>query len=139
MSTNRRTIGRLAKEVGVSVETVRYYERRGLMEQPRALGAAKWRVYPDRALWILRYVKIAQDLGFSLAEVAELLKVASVAPPAFCLNIRAAVSRKLDQVDRDLSELQARRIAIVEFLEACAKRNDGPKCPIFMHLNGETE
>ena len=134
-----RTIGRLATEACVSVETIRYYERLGLIEKPRPGCGSKWRVYEDRAVWALRYVRIAQDLGFSLAEIGELLGAASQGPPLFCRTVRAAVTGKLAQVDKDIAALQARRAAIIGFLDACGKRDDSPDCPIFQHLRpGET-
>ena len=66
----RRTIGKLAKEAGVGVETVRFYERKGLIDQP--LSAEGYRDYGDETLAAVRYIKIAQSMGFSLADVAKL-------------------------------------------------------------------
>jgi DNA-binding transcriptional MerR regulator len=133
---SNRTIGVLAKEVGISVEAVRYYERLGLIEKPRTSGRSKWRIYEDRALWALRYVKLAQDFGFSLAEIADLLSSAHEPPPAFCRSLRARVSTKLLDVERQIAELQSRRQAIVEYLAGCAARDGSPNCPIFKHLTG---
>ncbi len=130
----QRTIGRLAKEVGVNVETVRYYERLGLIEKPQTTVGTKWRVYQDRALWALRYVKLAQQMGFSLAEISDLLGAKSREPPEFCRGIRAAVSGKLAQVEAELEVLQLRRQSLIDFMHACAKRAGGPQCPIFLNL-----
>ena len=66
----RRTIGKLAKEAGVGVETVRFYERKGLIDQP--LSRQGYRDYGDETLAAVRYIKIAQKMGFSLADVAKL-------------------------------------------------------------------
>ena len=62
-----RTIGKLAKEAGVNVETIRFYERRGLLRQPR-LPTSGWRVYDDSAVWVIHYIKLGRQLGFSLGE-----------------------------------------------------------------------
>jgi MerR family copper efflux transcriptional regulator len=129
-----RTIGVLAKEVGISVEAVRYYERLGLIEKPRTSGRSKWRIYEDRSMWALRYVKLAQDFGFSLAEIADLLLGAQEPPPVFCRNLRARVSNKLVEVEREIAALQSRRQAIMEYLAGCAARDGRPECPIFKHL-----
>jgi MerR family mercuric resistance operon transcriptional regulator len=71
MTNSRRTIGKLAAEAGVGVETIRYYERRGLLQQPPRHGAA--RNYGDEALWRLRYIKVGQQWGLSLREMRDLL------------------------------------------------------------------
>ncbi len=70
-----RTIGRAAKEAGVHVETIRYYERMGLIARPRAAGG--YRVYPDETVRRLRFIRNAQKLGFSLKEVGELTGLAT--------------------------------------------------------------
>ena len=68
--SKRRTIGKLAKEAGVSVETIRFYERKGLIDQPRTTDG--YRDYGDEALAAVKYTKIAQRMGFSLADVTKL-------------------------------------------------------------------
>ena len=67
-----RTIGRLAEEVGGSVETIRFYERRGLLRQPKA-PASGWRVYDTSAAWTLHYIRLGRQLGFTLSELKTLL------------------------------------------------------------------
>jgi DNA-binding transcriptional MerR regulator len=130
---SKRTIGRLAKESGVGVETIRYYERRGLIERPPRLRGAGWRAYEDRAFWTLRYIRIGQELGFTLKEMAELLAGAADGAPKFCLRMRAAVRQKLTEVEEELQRLGHRRQALTEFLDACTKRS-GTHCPILIHL-----
>ena len=73
MDTNGRTIGELARDASIHVETLRYYEQRGLLKQRRRAGG--WRCYDEEALRVLRFVKRAQHLGFSLDEVHELLSL----------------------------------------------------------------
>jgi len=67
-----RTIGRLAEEAGVNVETIRFYERSGLLRQPKA-PVSGWRVYDGSAVWIIHYIKLGRQLGFTLAELKALL------------------------------------------------------------------
>ncbi len=67
-----RTIGQLAREACVNVETIRYYQRRGLIPQPQAVDG-RWRHYGDEAFFLLRFIKLMQRLGFSLREIQALL------------------------------------------------------------------
>ncbi|HKS76103.1 MAG TPA: MerR family transcriptional regulator, partial [Terriglobales bacterium] len=67
----RRTISKLAREAGVGIETVRFYEKRGILKQPDA-PAEGWREYGDEALETIRYIKIGQQMGFKLAEMQRL-------------------------------------------------------------------
>jgi DNA-binding transcriptional MerR regulator len=78
MTNSKRTIGKLAAEAGVGVETIRYYERRGLLQQPPRHGTA--RNYGDEALWRLRYIKVGQQWGLSLREMRSLLADADRCP-----------------------------------------------------------
>lgn len=75
------TIGRLAQEAGINLETVRYYERRGLLPKPPRT-ASGYRMFPPEAARRLRFIKLAQDLGFSLREVRELLALRTSPEPA---------------------------------------------------------
>jgi hypothetical protein len=92
MANSKRTIGKLAAEAGVGVETIRYYERRGLLQQPPRHGIA--RNYGDEALWRLRYIKVGQQWGMSLSEMRTLLAVAERSPN-FCSSIRAAAAQRI--------------------------------------------
>src|SRR5258708_24746412 len=69
-SPRPRTIGKLAKEAKVNVETIRFYERRGLLRQPKA-PATGWRGYEDSAGWVIHYLKLARQLGFTLAAIRQ--------------------------------------------------------------------
>src|SRR5258708_3999298 len=97
MDTNGRTIGKLARDAGVHVETVRYYEHRGLLKRPRR--ASGWRRYDDAALQVIKFVKRAQELGFSLDEVHELLSLRASTSTRTCARVRAAAESKLADVE----------------------------------------
>jgi MerR family mercuric resistance operon transcriptional regulator len=83
-----RTIGRLAKEAGVHVETIRFYERRGLLRQPKS-PASGWRVYDLSAVWILHYIKLGRQLGFTLSELKTLLANVD-SGKMFCKSVQQA-------------------------------------------------
>jgi len=120
------TIGALARAVGVNVETVRYYERIGLLARPtRSYGSA--RRYPPETLRRLRFVKRAQSLGFSLEEVAALLQLAD---GEHCTETRALGERKLVLVRQKLDELAAIRAALEGLVERCARGGRGRGCPL---------
>ncbi|MGW5312879.1 MerR family transcriptional regulator [Nocardia thailandica] len=131
--TGLRT-SQLAAEAGVNIQTLRYYERRGLLAEPdRTLGGH--RLYPQDAVAVLRVIKAAQRLGFTLDEVADLLEGTRVGsrrrPDA---GLRARVGVKLAEVDAKLAELTAVRDTLAaalaagcEDLLACSQ---SPSCPV---------
>lgn len=111
----RMTIGRLADEVGVSIDTVRYYERRGLLPEPRRTGAG-YRSYGDADRWRLRFILRAKELGFTLREIEELLTRVVDRSGDAAAAVRAAAAAKLDAVEaqrRELDALTARLTALV--------------------------
>ncbi len=128
----KRTIGKLALEAGVGVETIRYYERRGLLDQPARQGTA--RVYGEEALWRVRYVKIAQSWGFSLRQMKSLLSGAERSPN-FCASIRAAAAKRMETIDMEMARLDAQRAELSTFISACAAKADADRCPIFQRIN----
>jgi DNA-binding transcriptional MerR regulator len=120
--------GQLAAAAGVGIQTLRYYERRGLLPEPdRSLGGH--RDYGDDAVRVLRVVKAAQRLGFTLDEITELLARRRPRP---ALRDRAAA--KLADVDARIADLTALRSTLVDVLDAgCADLAvcaDAPACPI---------
>src|SRR5215831_12418977 len=132
MDVNGRTIGRLAREAGIHVETVRYYEHRGLLKQPRRAGG--WRRYDEDALRVLRFVKRAQELGFSLDEVRELLSLRSSKSPRTCARVRAAAESKLADVVAKIRDLEAIRRTLRDLSGACPCDGPAEACPILGSL-----
>lgn len=117
------TIGRLAQAAGVNVETVRYYERRGLLEQPsRAEGG--YRQYSPADLWRLQFIRRGKDLGFSLAEIGDLLGDDGERPAAAILEAARAKIALVDQSQRELETIRGR----LEQLAALCARDDDPDC-----------
>jgi MerR family transcriptional regulator, mercuric resistance operon regulatory protein len=113
------TIGGLAQRAGVNVETVRYYERRGLLIQPNQTGRRR---YTEQSVNRLALIRRAKHLGFTLAEIGELLDAASGPTAEDILN---AAHTKLKQVEAGLRELQALRCRLFHLVRACAVGEHG--------------
>lgn len=128
-----RTIGELAEAGGVHVETVRYYERRGLLSRPRR--AAGWRRYDEQALRTLRFVKRAQELGFSLDEIRGLLALRSSASIRTCDRVRAQAVEKLAEVEAKIRDLAGIRAVLEELTRACPSDGPAEHCPILRSLS----
>ncbi|MFQ5876239.1 MAG: MerR family DNA-binding protein [Acidobacteriota bacterium] len=127
------TIGRLAREGRVNIETVRYYERRGLLPRPPRRPSG-YRIFPESAVLVLRFVRSAQALGFSLKEVKELLSL-RVQPGRTCADVRGRARRKIDDIDQKIRTLQAMRKALVRLEAACSGRGPISGCPILDSLD----
>ena len=114
--TNGLRSGQLAEAVGVNVETLRYYERRGIIPEPdRSLGGH--RLYPEETVTTLRVIRAAKNLGFTLDEVAELLEAAQHhhgAGPDF----QARTEAKLAEIDQKIADLNTIRAGLIEAREA---------------------
>ena len=130
---SKLTIGRVATEVGVNVETIRYYQRRGLLEEP-AKPVGGYRNYPKEIVKRIVFIKRAQALGFSLEEVAELLQldVADACAKSFDL-----ADRKLAVIDQKIAELAAMRRALAKLMALCDKKLRRGACPIIKALQRE--
>lgn len=128
------TIGRLARAAGINVETIRYYQRRGLIDEPRKpLGGH--RRYPPDALKQLAFIRRAQQLGFSLEEVKGLLALAHGREPA---ATRALGEKKLEVLDGRVSQLNAMRKSLTRLLEASRRARNG-RDPIIDALFADEE
>ena len=120
------TIAKLAKAAEVGVETVRYYQRRGLMPVPRASGKTAYRHYDEGHLQRLRFIRRAQAAGFTLVEIKELLALDRTTDRA---RIRTLAGQRLEALARQAEELEASRRALQRLLGACRGSNRGA-CPI---------
>lgn len=118
------TIGRLAIEGGASVETVRYYQRRGLMAQPPRGGGI--RRYGPEDLRRLRFIRSAQTAGFTLEEIGELLRLDAVDDRA---RARELTRARIAALDAQIARMQEARAALVKLAGDCAADRSGP-CPI---------
>lgn len=127
--TQGMTIGQLAREAGVNVQTVRYYERRRLLPAP-ARRASGYRAYDSAALARLRFIRRAQELGFTLTEIAELLAL-RLDPRTTAADVKARANRKVADVDRKLRDLERIRDALTHLAGSC-RGGRGPtgECPL---------
>jgi MerR family mercuric resistance operon transcriptional regulator len=120
------TIGALAQAAGVGVETVRYYQRRGLLPQPsRAHGTV--RRYLPAVAARLRFIRRAQQLGFTLDEIAGLLQLADGTDRR---SIRRITAQRLTQLRARLADLQRMADALEHVLHECEHAGRAPRCPI---------
>ena len=127
------TIGRLADEAGVNVETIRYYQRRGLMVEPRRPGSG-YRSYGLDALRRVRFIKRAQVLGFTLDEVGSLLDLDQARA---CAGTRELAAHKLRVIDAKLADLKAMRKALTALVSQCDTGASKGSCPIIRALAAE--
>lgn len=124
------TIGRLADEAGVGVETIRYYQRRKLMPKPdRPINGQ--RHYPATAIKRVRFIKRAQVLGFTLDEVASLLELDAARA---CADTRKLAALKLQVIESKLADLKAMRKALTALLRQCDSDRSKESCPIIHAL-----
>jgi Hg(II)-responsive transcriptional regulator len=129
------TIGRLARRAGVNVETVRYYERRGLLPEPPRTEAG-YRQYGPQALRRIRFIKRAQALGFTLEEIGDLLEL-RVAPISNCDAVEHRAKRAIARIDSKVAELDRMRSALSRLVEACRDNRPTEECPLLDALEGD--
>jgi Hg(II)-responsive transcriptional regulator len=122
------TIGQIASAAHVNIQTIRYYERRGLFPTPRRTPAG-YRQYAEDAVARLRFIKHAQELGFSLQEVQELLAL-RVRHGAACDVVERKTRQKIAVVQQRIRDLQRMRRTLERLAAACAARRPTDDCPI---------
>ena len=126
-------IGELAKRAGVGIDTVRYYERNGLLA-PHSRLPSGYRRYRDLEVARLRFIRRAQALGFTLAEIRSLLKLSAQRNVA---QVKRSAQAKLADVDRRIQELQRVRSGLAELITQCPGHGRAEDCPILRALGSE--
>ena len=131
------TISPLARQAGVGIDTVRYYERMGLLPEPprRASG---YRVYPADTLQRLQFIRRAKNLGFSLEEIKELLELSSHSASGVSA-VKASAAAKLKDVEERIAELERMRDGLRQLVDACPGHGAPQDCPILNALAGEPQ
>jgi Cu(I)-responsive transcriptional regulator len=126
-------IGTAAEQAGVNVQTLRYYERRGLLARaPRRMSG--YREFPADAVRVVKFVKRAQDLGFTLDEIETLLRLRRDRGRDRA-RVRAVAEQRIDQIERKIGELEAMKKALAHLVHCC--RGGGTlDCPIIEALDG---
>lgn len=123
------TIGRLAEQAGVNLQTIRYYQRRGLIEQPpRPLEG--YRSYEPATVDRVRFIKQAQRLGFTLKEIGELLDMGD----GHCEDVQAMAEVKRNKIRQQIRELRRMQQVLDRYLEACRRNRDPGHCAMIEAL-----
>jgi len=132
------TIGKAARQAGVGVETVRFYQREGLVEQPpKPLGSGVRTYSPDMVARI-RFIKEAQQIGFSLREIRELLTL-QADPSTDCSDVREQAVAKLEEVRRKIDRLREIGAALETLIAACPGRGELQACSIMDALTQRSD
>lgn len=126
-------IGELSKRAGVPVQTVRFYEREGLLEPP-VRNRSGYRTYDDRGIVRLNFIKHAQQLGFSLKEIRELIALQND-PNTDCGKVRVAAEEKLRVITEKLSDLQRMQAELSALVDACSADGAAAHCNIIECLS----
>ncbi len=129
------TIGTIAKRAGVNIQTVRYYERRGILT-PSGFSDSGYRLYTPEAARVIRFIKNAQGLGFSLDEIGILLKL-RIGRKAQCGPAKRQAQGRLKIVREKIAGLRAMERALQRLLKICARRGTTDFCPILESLKKE--
>ncbi len=128
------TIGGLARVAGVGIETIRYYQQRGLLPVPPAVGA--YRRYPVTLNARIRFIKRAQELGFSLDEIAQLLKLEDGSNRS---SIRHIATDRLSQIEQKLNDLRRMQKTLKHLVGECEHTGKNLPCPIIATLASVTD
>ena len=126
-------IGEVAAAAGCNIPTLRYYERRGLLREPQRTDSG-YREYPPETVRIVRFIKRAQELGFTLHEIEELLRLRN-GEATRQGEIRAIAEAKMRDIEEKQARLQAMHDALGGLLQSCRTRRASPSCPILDALN----
>lgn len=130
MAKEGLTIGQVANAAGVNVETIRYYQKRGLLQEPPKPDSG-YRIYPQATVSRLSFIKRAQSLGFTLEEIAKLLDLGD----GKCEETQVIARQKLQQIATRIHDLQAMAQVLDELLAACESSPASTKdCPIIEAL-----
>ncbi len=127
------TIGQAARKAGVGVETIRFYERKGLIERPPKPAFGGWRDYSGDTVRRIRFIRQAQELGFSLREIGTLLSLRAD-PATNCSAVQKQAQDKLAQVERKIEELQKIGAALRRVIAACPTQGGLESCSIIAAL-----
>jgi MerR family mercuric resistance operon transcriptional regulator len=129
----RFTIGEVAKQAQVRIETLRYYERTGLVASPPR-NASNYRLYPQETVRRVQFIKRTQELGFSLKEIMELLALRA-SPETPCADIRSRAFDKITAIEEKIRTLNAMKHALAKLVDACSGQGEITDCPILAALD----
>lgn len=125
-------IGQVAKQTGVTVETIRFYEKQGLIATPQRSDAG-YRQYPSETIKRVRFIQHAKEVGFTLKDIGELLALRRE-PGSSCTDIKLRTTQKIEDVDKKIQELKRIREALARMVMKCSGRGPLSVCPILEEL-----
>lgn len=128
------SIGQVAQRAGVGVQTIRFYEKEGLLPEPSRRPSG-YRQYSEDAIRRLRFIRRARDLGFSLDEIRELFAL-RVDPGSTCGTVKRRALAKVVEVEEKIAALQRIRSALLELADSCKGTGPTSECPILDALDG---
>jgi MerR family copper efflux transcriptional regulator len=135
--TGHISTSELAKRGGVNLETIRYYERTGLLPKPPRSGTG-YRQFSLESVRRVRFIKRAQELGFSLKEIKELLAL-RITPGSTRADVRKRAEAKIADIEGKVEHLRAMKKALVRLTDACCENGPASECPILESLSLEKE
>ncbi len=125
-------IGQIAKQTGVTVETIRFYEKQGLIAAPQR-SEAGYRQYPSETVKRVRFIQHAKEVGFTLKDIGELLALRRE-PGSSCTDIKLCATQKIEDVDKKIQELKRIREALARMVMKCSGRGPLSTCAILEEL-----
>ena len=135
MKSSNLTIGKVAKQAGVGIETLRFYERKGLIQEPARLDSGYRQYEPDMPKRI-RFIKRAQDLGFTLKEVKELLGL-RINPKAPCITVKGRAEAKIEEIELKVRDLNRMKRSLKKLAAVCSGKGSTSACPILDSFEDE--
>jgi MerR family mercuric resistance operon transcriptional regulator len=124
------TIGQLAKQANVTIETIRYYQRKELLDEP-IKPATGYRQYPSEAIFRIQFIKRAKLCGFSLKEISELLSLDS----GHCSDVQKIAEKKRQKIDNQIKDLTALRDVLDSLVQGCKKNPSTEHCSLIDTLS----
>jgi MerR family mercuric resistance operon transcriptional regulator len=125
----------VAERAGVNTQTLRYYERRGILPDPPR-SPAGYRDYPDTTVRMLRFVKRAQELGFTLADIEGLLELADGGPES-CDAARQLAESHIAELARKIADLQRMRASLAQLVDTCQRPRADRSCPLLAAIESD--
>ena len=132
---NGLTIGKLAKQAGLGIETIRFYERQGLIDPPPRTDS-NYRIYPEEEVSRLKFIKRSKDLGFTLREIKELFELQHD-PHATKADIKERTVEKIEDIKKKVRDLTRIQEALEHLAGSCDGHGPLSECPILEALSGD--
>ncbi len=126
------TIGQIAKQADVGVETVRFYERKGLLEEPERKPSG-YRQYDETVVQRLEFIRRAKELGFTLKEIKELLSL-KLDPTTTCSDVKARAESKIEDIESKIRTLRQMKRSLVKLTKSCCGSGPTSDCPVLESL-----